>query len=109
MNRRSVGDLRHRLVVERPVDHIDNNGDRLRSFEPAGELWAAIESLRFAGGFAADRQEQSLTHHVYTRWRPDIRAGMRLRTSDRLMLIRSVLNPDQQKIQMICLCEEIAA
>lgn len=107
MSRPSIGTLRHRLVIEAPVETTDANGDRRIVFQEAGEMWGDIEPLRDAGRFEADRAEQLTTHVVHARWRADVVAGMRLRMADRALLIRAVRNPDEQKIRINFLCEEV--
>jgi SPP1 family predicted phage head-tail adaptor len=107
MSGASIGTLRHRLVIEAPLETTDANGDRRIVFQEAGEIWGDVEPLRSAGQFVADRPEQLTTHVVNARWRTDVVAGMRLRMADRALLIRAVRNPDERKIRMSCLCEEV--
>ena len=106
MKAMTIGDMRHRLVIETPVDTVDENGDRRTAFQDAGEMWGLIEPTRGEARFVADRPEYSISHIVHARWRADLSAGMRMRSADRKLRIRAVLNPDESKIQMLCLCEE---
>jgi SPP1 family predicted phage head-tail adaptor len=108
MSRASIGAMRHRLIIESPVDGADSAGEPTRVYTASGEAWGLIEPLRGVTAFEGDRPESVVTHRVHMRWRADIIAGVRLRSSDRLMQVRSVLNPDVSGVELICLCEEIA-
>jgi SPP1 family predicted phage head-tail adaptor len=103
----AIGDLRHRLTLETPSDQPDDYGGFRRSHKAAGAVWARIRSLDTRTQFAEQKHENIATHFVEMRWRSDITVGSRLLFGNRIFLIRSVRDPDERRLLLACVCEEI--
>ncbi len=102
-----IGRRRHRLLVEIAVDAPDDNGGVQRSWAAAGAIWASIEPVRLAGGFAAARAEQIVTHHIVFRRRDGLTGDARLREGDRVFRIVAIEDVDDAARFRRAQCEEI--
>lgn len=108
MKRPTVGALRQRVTIESPVDTPDGAGGFTRSFATLAQVWAKIEATSARDQFVEQRSEQSTTHIVTIRWRGDVRSQMRLLHRGRKLLIESVVDREEQRRFLICICEEIS-
>ena len=100
-----IGELRHRLVHETPVDLPDGMGGVTRTFLAVDALWAAIETSAAAGEFA-DRPGAVLTHKVTVRAPAIVEPGDRLRLGARLFLVEAVSDPEGRGRRLTCQCRE---
>lgn len=103
----SIGDLRHRLRLEGPVDVSDGAGGFVRTYQTIAQVWARVSPLGASQQFIEQRFEQATGFRVDLRWRRDIAAGMRLVFRDRFLLILSVRDIDNARRYLTCDCEEI--
>ena len=101
-----IGDLRRRLVLERPDDAPDGQGGVSRGWMLVDYVWASVEPLRGARVFEADRPASVSTHRIALRWRPDLSESMRFRDGPRLFVIHAAIDADPARRIMICQCEE---
>ncbi len=102
-----LGALRHRLVLQTPLDTPDDNGGVARTYVDGPKLWAMIEPMQMSRRFVADREEQSITHRIVLRRRDDLTAAMRLRDGARIFRILAFEDADAARTMQITLCEEI--
>ena len=109
MSARAIGDMRRRLVIEAPIETVDDNGGASRVYVSAGEIWAHVMPLRMTHGFAAACEEQVVTHHVTFRFRNGVDVAMRFRDGQRIFYIRAVEDVDERRTHLRALCEEIKA
>jgi SPP1 family predicted phage head-tail adaptor len=90
------GKLRHRLVLEAPVEADDAAGGVVRSYEPVATVWAAIAPVTLTEQIAADALGARLTHRIV------VRAGLALTTRHRFTLggrvfrIAAIRDPDER-------------
>lgn len=95
-----MGALRHRLLIEQQVQTPDGHGGYLTTWQPLEEndrIFAAIydlgaRALREAGALA-----NQTTHRIVTRYRQDVRQGMRLIGNGRVYVIDAVLDAENRK------------
>lgn len=102
-----IGRMRHRVLIEAPVDVADDNGGVARTYTPSGWLWASITPLRLTHRFVGDRAEQAVTHHIVFRHRDGMNAAMRLRKNERVFRILAIEDADAPPQYLRALCEEI--
>jgi len=82
------GRLRHRFVLEAASDLDDGAGGVVRTFTPAGALWADMTPLGLATRFSDGALESRATHHLRLRNGPAVSLDHRLRLGgDRLFRI----------------------
>ena len=109
MIRQTIGARARRFVLERPIETPDGFGGVLRTFAPGPQLWAAIEAVAAEERVRAGRTEQAGTHRVTLRYRDDVTAAMRLSRGLRRFDIRSAVDPDGRRRDLVCLVEEVSA
>ncbi|WP_439573053.1 phage head closure protein [Phreatobacter sp.] len=100
------GVLRHRLLLEGPVETPDGSGGTVRSFAGEASLWGLIQPLGGTEARQQDRLAQRLTHRILLRRREGLTAAHRLRRGTRLFDIRAVLEDVPKRGYLTCHCEE---
>lgn len=101
-----IGDLRQRLVIERPVRSADGGGGAVETWEAVAEAWGAVIPLTGGERVEADAVTGRVTHEIWIRHRDDVSADMRLRLGARLFEVRAVIDVDERRRFLKCLCEE---
>jgi SPP1 family predicted phage head-tail adaptor len=92
-----IGDLRHRLMVEQPIDVADGAGGFTRGWALLAEVWGAILPRTGGEGVEADRFAGRVMHTIWLRHRPGIVPGMRLRAGPRTFDIASVIDVAERR------------
>lgn len=102
----SLGDLRHRLVLESLQRTQDEGGGFEEVWTAVAELSAVVRPLGGSEGVEADRMAGRVTHEITLRYRNGVQPSMRFRKGARLFHIVSVIDADERKAWLKCLCEE---
>lgn len=102
-----IGWLRRRVTIEAPVDTPDGAGGVARTWESAGEVWAAVEPVGAGFRFAAGQAGQAVTHRITLRAGPDLTVRHRLQDGTRTYEIRSVHTADAEARFLVALTEEM--
>lgn len=102
-----LGDMRTRLAFEKAVDAPDGAGGAARTFNAIADVWGALEPVSGRAAFVAAREELKVTHRIRIRWRNDVEIADRFRQLDRIFIVRGLLDPDERRVILECLCEEI--
>lgn len=102
----SLGELRHRLVLEELQREADDGGGFTESWVAAATLSACIRPLAGGESVEADRIAGHVTHEIVLRYRDGVLPSMRFRKGARLFQIASVVNVDERNAWLKCLCEE---
>lgn len=100
------GDLRHRLILERPVFQSDGGGGTTRSWQLAATLWGAIAPQSPGQSVEAEQPGGQVNYRVTCRFRGDIKPGQRFRTGQQTLEIYAVVDPDGRKRWIECRCRE---
>lgn len=108
MSRPAAGALRHRLVLEEPVDNPDGAGGFSRRYVARFSRWGMIQPVTDAMRHLAGRDETSFTHLIHVRAPANWRAGWRFRKGDRVFTILSLAADDAASGYLRCRCREIA-
>jgi SPP1 family predicted phage head-tail adaptor len=103
-----IGELRHRVTLEAPVDAPDGAGGYTRSFTAIANLWARIAPSGAREDFVEQRAEQAVSYVVTIRWRGDVTKDMRFVHRGRRLRIQSAFDPDERRRFLVCQCEEIS-
>jgi len=99
-------DLRHRLTLEELQREGDEGGGFTESWVTVAELWADLRPSGGGEAVEADRLAGRVTHDVALRYRPGVQPSMRFRQGARLFHILSVVDVEERKRWLTCLCEE---
>jgi len=100
------GELRHRLALEVADEIEDGAGGVTRTWEPLGNVWAAIEPLSSREQEVADKRLGLLSHKVLLRYRSDITLSHRFVLGTRHFVVRAVRDPDERGRWIECLVAE---
>jgi SPP1 family predicted phage head-tail adaptor len=89
------GKLRHRLVLEAPVEADDGSGGVVRTYENLATVWAAIEPVSLSEQVAAEALGARLTHRIVVRTGFDLTTRHRFRLGVRTLRIVGIRDPDE--------------
>lgn len=85
---RDLSDLKHRIILEAPVETDDGAGGVIRTFAPLATLWASLTPLSGQPHKGEDRLLGSVTHKIIIRERAGITRLHRFTWQSRVFLIR---------------------
>ena len=92
-----IGAMRHRLVLETPVDTPDGAGGAARAWTTVATVWAGLRPFGASERVDADAEEHAATHRVLVRWRDDVTAKDRFRLGAHIFEIRALADPDERR------------
>jgi SPP1 family predicted phage head-tail adaptor len=101
------GRLRHRLVIEAPLDLPDGAGGATRGWTVVGQCWARIEPMVADVRLQYSRPDQAQTHRIILRWRADIDGSHRFGLGARRFQVLATADADERRRRLVCICEEI--
>lgn len=84
-----AGEMRHRLLIEEPVETPDSEGGVTRSFAPLTTIWAKVELLRGRSDVEGDALQARITHRITIRSGVDLSLRHRLSEGGRHFIIQS--------------------
>lgn len=93
----TIGAMRHRLVLETPLDTPDGAGGAARVWDTVATVWAGLRPISAGERVDADAEEHAVTHRVLIRWRDDVTAGDRFRLGARIFEIRALADPEERQ------------
>ena len=88
------GALRHRLVLEQPLESPDGAGGVTRGYATVTTLWAAVMPVTARGDVVADGVDATVTHRIIVRSGPDVTTRHRLREGARIFRILALRDSD---------------
>lgn len=102
----TIGDLRRRVRIERPVRTSDGGGGFSETWELVTETWAAIWPRLVDEHFTLDRVAGRATHDLWIRYRSGITPEMRVVLETRIFDIRGVIDIESRIRWLRCPVEE---
>lgn len=105
----SIGEMRHRLLLEAPVASTDGGGGVTRLWALVAEVWAAIRPASGGEGVEADGLAGRVSHEIWIRHRSGVGPEMRFVLGTRVFEIRSAIDVDERRRFLRCLVEERVA
>jgi SPP1 family predicted phage head-tail adaptor len=106
---RRIGALRHRVTIETETRLPDGGGGALVAWTPVADLWAAVVPISGTEPVVAEASVGRITHAVTLRWRADLTPAMRVRLVGRILSLVAVLDVDERRRFLRCLCREEAS
>ena len=88
------GQLRHRLVLEAPVETTDGAGGVARSYAAVTTVWAAVIPVTARGAVDAAALGARVTHRIVIRCGPDVTTRHRLREGARIFAVLALRDQD---------------
>lgn len=103
-----AGRLRHRIVVQRATDAIDQYGDQTPSWSSLGTVWASVEPISSREYFAAAQTQGQVTTRVTMRpiCGVTITPKDRIKFGTRYFDVQSVINAQELNKELQLLCVE---
>lgn len=102
----TIGAMRHRVVLEAVNRAPDGGGGATQSWLPVAELWAAIAPSSGDERLAAEQHAGRITHVIHIRYRAGVIPAMRFRQGARRFDILAVIDVDERRHRLRCLCRE---
>lgn len=102
----SIGDLRHRLALQAPLETADGGGGVMRSWGLVAELWGAVRPISGNETVEADGLKGRVSHEIWIRYRTGVAPEMRFAFGARVFEIRAVLDVGERHRFLRCLAEE---
>ena len=106
MNATEVGKLTKRVVFQLPpVEPTEGNPDP--AWTDYATCWCSIEPISARELLLSMQVQASITHRVKMWWYPGIKSLMRIKWGDRTLGIDSVIDKDEQHIELELICQEV--
>lgn len=104
--RPAIGRLRHRLTLEAASRTPDGGGGAVEAWSTVAQLWGQIYPTAGTEIVAADGIKGRVSHEITLRYRPDVMPAMRLASGSRRFEIAAVIDIDERRRWLKCLCVE---
>lgn len=104
--RSAIGRLRHRLSLETAIRTPDGGGGAVETWTTVAQVWGQIRPTGGSEGFDADAVTSRISHEVMLRYRAGVVPAMRLASGNRRFDIMAVIDIDERRRWLKCLCVE---
>ena len=101
-----AGDLRHRLILQQPVESTSDFGETVISYETVDTVWGAVEPNTGKRYFEAMQANSEVQGAVRLRYRSDIEATWRILYGSRVLQIVSIVNPQERNRELLVYYKE---
>ncbi|WP_439542641.1 phage head closure protein [Hyphomicrobium sp.] len=105
----TIGDMRHRLHLEAPLESPDGGGGVTRTWALVAEVWAALKPVSGGETVEADGVSGRVSHEVWIRFRAGVLPEMRFTLGTRVFEIRAAIDTGERHRFLRCLVEERVA
>lgn len=102
-----ISDLKHRVRLERVSRVSDGGGGGADTWALVDEFWAAVVPAQSTEPFQSEQHQGSARHHVFCRYRTDVRLSDRLVLGTRRFDIQGIMNVNDDAEFLKLSCEEI--
>ena len=104
-----VGQLRHRVRLQRPGGARDAVGARITTWTDVGVVWAQVEPLSGRDEMVAAQRQASTSHKVTIRYSSavaGVAADWRVVFGERILVVDNIINPDERNEMLELFCTE---
>lgn len=101
------GALRVRAVLESRTEMPDGAGGTTPVWTVDANIWVNVMPVKAKSVSPAEGRREAITHRVTLRRRSGVTLNKRFRTEDRVLEIRTVHDPDERGVWLICECEDV--
>ena len=103
-----AGILRHRVVIEGPLDDVDEWGQPVAGWETVvPNLPAEVRDIRGREFWESGQAPAGeVTTRVRIRYRDDLTRQMRVLHGERTLLMEAIIDPDGRRTELHLMCRE---
>ena len=104
-----AGRLRHRVVIQQPVNAADATGQMVATWTTVGTVWAAVEPLNGREYMTAQQVDSETTTRIRTRYGSEISSidpSWRITFDSRNFDIQSVIRPNEYGDELVIMAGE---
>lgn len=101
-----IGNLRHRITLQKPVIIRDSIGQELEGWQDVATVWASIEPLSGKEYFNAQQTNSEVSTKITIRYLESVTPFMRVFFQKHTYNILSVINFEERNIYLQLLCSE---
>ncbi|HHX63233.1 MAG TPA: phage head closure protein [Epulopiscium sp.] len=101
-----IGELRHRISIQRSIVSKDNIGCEIETLDDIGKVWASIEPISNKGYSKVKQSPTDMSTKITIRYRNDITPMMVVIFGVRLFRIQKVINLEERCVFLELLCSE---
>ena len=101
-----VGDLRHKVTIQYPVQVADGMGGFTETFRTSARVSAAIWPVSANTVMEQKKLEMDITHRIRIRYRSGILPHWQVVFNTRTFSIVSIINPEERNRWLDLLCVE---
>lgn len=87
---KKIADMRHRIVIEQPVEVSDGQGGQDVSWTTFATVWASVQPKKGFEILAGQRIENRMYEEIVIRDLPGIDATMRIQFDNRVLMIQDI-------------------
>lgn len=98
--------LCHRLLLQGRSEQVTDEGELLTTWTNVAKLWGALTDSRVVRSEEAQQMAEVAQHRIIIRHRRDVVSGWRFVLNEQQLTILTVIDPDQSRRFLSCLCEE---
>jgi SPP1 family predicted phage head-tail adaptor len=102
-----AGQLRHKIVIEQPIQVVDELGGRTPSWSPLTTAWASIEALSGRELAFARAYASTVDYKLTIRYQPGIRPEHRVTYNGEIFAINAVIDPNHCLITLHLFCTKV--
>lgn len=102
---KSIGELRHRVTIQRYTETLDGGGGRVKQWADYKTVWAKVQPLSAREYLTAHQNNMEITHLVIVRF-TDIMHNDRLRYNNRILTINAITDEEERHKWLTLICWE---
>jgi SPP1 family predicted phage head-tail adaptor len=100
------GELNQRITIEELTTTYDDGGGYSQTWTTFATVWAKIRGITGNERYTAQQIEAVTDYVVKIRYRPGVKATMRIKHGDKVLDIIAAFDPEGKRREMTLLCEE---
>lgn len=101
-----AGKLRHRVIIQQPVQLQDTYGAPYTEWKVWARVWAAVEPLRGREYWQARQAGAEVDGRIVMRYQPGVTPDMVVVWQGRTLIIQSIIQPQGKTDRLVLLYKE---
>ena len=103
------GKLRHRVTLQEYKEVVDQYGTPIdQGWQDIATVWASVEPIQGREYIQLQNTQSELTTRIRIRYRPGIKAAMRVLYNDRIFeIVGPPIDPEERHLELQLMCKEV--